>query len=729
MDHPVRLIFAVHNHQPVGNFDGVFEDAYNDSYTAFLDVLEKFPSLAITLHNSGSLLEWLEVAHPEYLERLRHLVSRGQLEILGGPFYEPILACIPRRDRVGQVRRYLDHLQELFGEPVRGAWIPERVWEPGFASDLVEAGIEYTLLDDSHFRGAGLNPQDLSGYYLTEDEGKLLKVFPISEPLRYAIPFADVEEPINVLRQIGERHPGAVVTFGDDGEKFGTWPESKKHCYEDGWLHRFFEQLAANQDWLKVVTMAEAVQTTPPAGKCYLPDASYREMTEWVLPTSRQQELMALHRDHREDHRWEEVKTWMRGGYWKNFLAKYSEANEMYCRMMEVSERFDHADQISTAPDQRAMLSAAQTDLFRGQCNCPYWHGAFGGLYLPHLRNAIYKNLIAADNRLQQLRHESSRWVEAYHGDLNLDARQEICLNGDRLAAYIAPARGGHLYELDLRSICHNVLATLNRRPEPYHQKIWEFAQGGEYAGVNETASVSSEVKFKQPDLHLKLNYDHWPRKAFVDHLLPAEMTVEQFRTAGPELTPFATAVYQAKLITDSDVVCAELTRPATYEHGTFSLKKSYTLDRSRPSELSVTYELSDLPEGTSFVFASELNFAGMASQAEDRYYYNADGQRQGMLNSELDLQQIERIGLVDEWLGLDIAVDLSVAGNLWTFPIETVSQSEGGFELVHQSSCVVLRWPVTIGADGKWSVTIKVSCDTSAAQARMLNEKAVTVS
>lgn len=124
----LRLALVIHNHQPIGNFDGVFEQAYQDSYKPFLDLLAEFPSLAITLHNSGSLLEWLVEHRPEYLDQIRELADRGQIEIIGGPFYEPILASIPQRDRIGQIQQYSRYLEKLFGQPVRGMWVPERVW-------------------------------------------------------------------------------------------------------------------------------------------------------------------------------------------------------------------------------------------------------------------------------------------------------------------------------------------------------------------------------------------------------------------------------------------------------------------------------------------------------------------------------------------------------------------------------------------------------------------------
>ena len=74
----VRLILALHNHQPVGNFDGVFEEAYRTSYRPFLDVLANYPEIPFALHTSGPLLEWLVDKHPEYIARLRPWSSRAE---------------------------------------------------------------------------------------------------------------------------------------------------------------------------------------------------------------------------------------------------------------------------------------------------------------------------------------------------------------------------------------------------------------------------------------------------------------------------------------------------------------------------------------------------------------------------------------------------------------------------------------------------------------------------
>ena len=86
MPNSIRLCLALHNHQPIGNFDHVMEQAYQDSYRPFLDVFDRFQSLKISLHTSGSLMEWLDHHHLEYVDRLGQLAAQGRIEVLGGAF-------------------------------------------------------------------------------------------------------------------------------------------------------------------------------------------------------------------------------------------------------------------------------------------------------------------------------------------------------------------------------------------------------------------------------------------------------------------------------------------------------------------------------------------------------------------------------------------------------------------------------------------------------------------
>src|SRR5437867_12851227 len=181
---PLTLTLIVHDHQPVGNFDGVFQQAYDDAYAPFLAFLEGRPAFRLALHHSGPLLQWLALHHAEYLQRLRALVDRGQVELWGGGFFEPILPAIPEVDRRGQIRAMADWLELELGRRPRGLWLAERVWEPGLASSLAAAGVQYTAVDDAHFVATGLEREQLWGYYLTEDQGQKLAVFPVHPELR-----------------------------------------------------------------------------------------------------------------------------------------------------------------------------------------------------------------------------------------------------------------------------------------------------------------------------------------------------------------------------------------------------------------------------------------------------------------------------------------------------------------------------------------------------------------
>jgi alpha-amylase len=424
------------------------------------------------------------------------------------------------------------------------------------------------------------------------------------------------------------------------------------------------------------------------------------------------------------DPRWNRLRRFVRGGFWRNFKVKYPEADEMYSRMLEISRRLQHLDPIGPAAERenggrakKASLTTARNELYRGQCNCSYWHGAFGGLYLPHLRNAVYAHLIAADTALEEAADRPAAWVEAQGADFNLDARQELRIANDKLVAYLTPSQGGQLYELDIRAIPLNLLATLTRRPEAYHQKILRAAE--QSSGDGHVASIHDRVVFKQPGLEQKLVYDPYPRRSLIDHFF-------DFDTKLPDLTAcraaeygdFVHGVYESRIRRNPDRIQIVMKRVGQVNGRPIRVTKALTLAQDSPA-LEVHYVLEDVPKEFPFRFAVELGFAGLAGNAPDRFFYTAAERNLGVLESQLDLADIELIGLVDGWLGLDVALSLSRRAGIWTFPIQAVSQSEGGFELVHQSTCVVPHWPVQADSKGRWSVDLTLAFDTTAAEAK----------
>src|SRR5208283_1293593 len=339
MSNQVHLILGFHSHQPVGNFDFVFEEGFQKAYWPFLEVLERHPNIKVTLHYTGILYRWLIEHHPVLNVKIKEMVARDQIEMMTGGFYEPILSVIPDADKQGQILKLTSYIKEKTGYDAKGLWLAERVWEPQLASHLVDAGIKYTVTDDSHFRSAGLQEEQTWGYYLTEDAGKTLAIFPISERMRYLIPFERPEKSIEFLRSVAERGGTPMVTMADDGEKFGIWPGTYDLCYTHGWLENFFKEIEKNLDWIKLTTFSKGLKAVKPLGRIYLPTASYAEMMEWAMPTPAILKYEDLVHYLQKEGKYDVNKPFVRGGFWRNFQVKYPESNNIHKKMVYVSNK------------------------------------------------------------------------------------------------------------------------------------------------------------------------------------------------------------------------------------------------------------------------------------------------------------------------------------------------------------------------------------------------------
>jgi alpha-amylase len=538
----VQFIFAIHNHQPVGNFDFVAEEAYQKAYLPFIEVLKRHPKIRMTLHYTGILYRFFEEKHPDFIETIRRLVSEGRVEILSGGFYEPVLAVLPDEDKAGQIRALSDYVRKKIGYDASGMWLAERVWEPHLPRAIARAGIDHVVVDDFHFKMAGLRDNDLDGYYLTEEQGDLIKIFPGSEQLRYLIPFHRPEETIEHLATLKSAERNRLAVMADDGEKFGVWPETYHTVYEEGWLERFFTLLEQNSQWIETTTFSDFIRMEPARGRIYLPAASYMEMGEWTLPTAAMVEYnnaLALLKGMPDGGR---IRPFIKGGIWRNFLAKYPESNHMQKRMLMVSRKVHKALE---SPGSSAKLDreAAQMidHLYQSQCNDAYWHGVFGGLYLPHLRSAIYEHLIQAEyladkalrtqgpvlrGKGQARKAEASSWLEIERGDFDGDGIEEVMLNSELLNVFVDPAEGGRITELDWKPRSFNLMNTLTRRREGYHDKIAHASKG---AACGEAKSIHERVVVKEEGLRHHLQYDRYNRASLLDHFLETGADLASF--------------------------------------------------------------------------------------------------------------------------------------------------------------------------------------------------------
>lgn len=719
----IHLLWAIHNHQPVGNFDFIFERAFNQAYKPFLDVLGSHPKVRMSMHFSGILLDWLEKHRPEYISGLRTLVEKGQVEMLGGGFYEPILPVISDSHKVGQLRKLQDAVKRLFGTTPRGLWLAERVWEPTLVKPIAEAGLEYVLLDGSHFKMVGKSEDDMDGYFLSEDQGHTLKLFPIHDVIRDFIPFRQVEEVVESLVKLDSGSDVQVV-FGDDGEKFGDWPGTHNHVYSDRWLHRFFEAVESRSDRIRIQPVETGLKPSKNLGLVYLPPASYQEMMVWAQDS---RDIVLFRKAQKALEKDPEPGTgkFLRGTFWRNFFNKYPESNCMHKQGIRLSRDLEAArgDMPAAARDK------ALDHLWQSQCNCGYWHGVFGGLYLPHLRFALYRNLIEAQKLLDQTLFAGgsepgvSKGPDGQRGsksgpssdvrdrpiwdvqDWNCDGKPEYTLNSREV--YLSLNHRGEVDQFWLKATGMNLVDTLTRRFEAYHDLLGGSQESG--------TKLENSLGEKEANLRSYLVYDRRTRHSLSDIYLPAGTPFEEY--VSQEYQPaFRFEAKEVVLERRPGETAVRFIGTAGESAGEASLLVEKTLIlENGTSNLKVEWTFKTTAASVDFRFASEALFCLLAGNAPDRYIEWEDGvsgrTSRDILASRGEMKSVTKAGLADEWLGLRCEVRFAGAGGAWRDALETVSQSEGGYERVYQGTAVLPVWDIRLqpGGEAKASMSIHI--------------------
>ena len=666
-DARTRLVFALHFHQPFGNLHEVFEDATDRCYLRTLELFADHPEVRSAIHVSGCLLEWAEIHRPALIDKLAELVARGQVEVLGGGYQEPMLAILPDRDALGQLSLMADRCEQLLGARPSGMWLTERVWEPDLARPIAEAGYRYTLLDDSHLRAAGAS-EPLGAYYVTDKAGNTVAVFPIDRGLRTRIPYAEVDELVSYLETLR----GRIPTYGDDVEKFGLWPTTERRVWENGWLERFFNAIADNRAWLETTTPSQVLEDTPSSGAIYIPTISYQEMGAWTLPAAASVEYAEVAQ--RMDLAGYRSASFLRGGIWQAFLAKYPESNLIYRKMLRVSRA------VAEAGDRgHENAEAARQALYRGQCNCAYWHGLFGGLYLQHLRAALMAALIEAEALI------SDRTApQLSRADHDGDLREELIFEAAALDLYVSPARGGSALELDLIDARHHLTGVLGRRREAYHEDV----PRARVISDEELDNISAHdlVRATEEGLADKLVFDAYPRGAFVDHLLPPDATPEILDRHYAPLADFANLPYT---VVEADAGGQLIQAQLVCRDGAHAIDKRYTVS-SRSA--TVAYRVTTAQGAR---FASHIDITLLTPEAVGGRRIEVDGNGDHPPGARVLHDEVSQVRIVAESMNIDLTITATPPAALWRLPIETVSQSERGFERAYQGTALVFVWDV----------------------------------
>ena len=681
----VRLILGTHNHIPIGLAQGAVEERYQTAFKPLLAVLYRYPEFPVALHYSGVLLEWLEEFHPEFLMLLEEMVKRGQVEVLGGGYFDPVLPLIPTNDKLGQLEKMTTWLRGRFEIRPRGCWIAEKVWEPSLASVLRVSGIDYTFLDDGQFEIAGARHGRLLRPSIAEDQGKIISLFPISGDLRALAAREAPAAAIAFLRAIAENTPAGAPAGAADAADGPPAPPAAAGAHEgapvailleDGfsasegllkrdWLERFIRLAAENPGWLQPTTPGMYLRENPPGERLYVPSLSSMDMMGWALAPDVRGKYLDVRRSLTEsgDGRF------LVGGHFRQFLTRYPEAWLMYAKMV-----YTHV-LVNQVRGDRYKKKAAQNELWKGQCHFAYWSGIEGGIYANLLRKAVYQSLIEAE----KITRATEIFVPSIMSvDYDLDNGIEYLYQGSELNAYIH-ARGGSLFELDFLPASWNYLDTMVQR---------DLVPAGAAA----------------PTLY--------PRKAFLDHFLAPRCTMEEFREGCyEEAGDFLTGPFE---LVELNRALPELLMRRTSFVMAGNNRRSVGIEKRfvfRPRSIDVYYKVSNLgEEDMESRLAVEMNVSLAARSVESGRLFLLDEDRKSEIGSEP--QEIEAMqGLLVRDVRNEVSITLSSARpfRCWSFPLETFNPAAPERPPVFQSHCFIQQWELHLKPAESWENHLSV--------------------
>jgi hypothetical protein len=423
MKNGLSIILGSHHHIPYGAADEDGEHMYVSRLKPFIQTLNQFPKIPATIHYSGTLLAWLEANHPELTTILENLITRKQVEILGGGFYEPMMPLLPQNDKIGQIELLTAYLRKKFGKRPQGCWIPEAAWEQQLVGVLNACGMNYTFLEERHFVAAGLSGADPGAPCISENQGKITVVFPLSARLGDAFASQDAAQVLDRLIQETPPQGATLSSAAPSGALITVFPEHvfAAEAGESAEISygRFFESLSR---------VSGAVEFTTP-GKYYKGLGK--------LP-----------------------KAYFPGDVERKFLVDYPEANDLYAKMM-----FTHT-RINQLRGDKARKQNAREELWKAQGYTLFSAGPdadasspaenSGDIQRSPLRKAVYKALLGAE---KICRGQGKFVPSLLVCDFDFDGSPEYLFQDRNVNCYVTSA-GASVFELDYLPKTWNYLDT-----------------------------------------------------------------------------------------------------------------------------------------------------------------------------------------------------------------------------------------------------------------------------
>lgn len=433
----IRLCFNLKSSQLGPQNAEIFENDYLNVYKPALKFLYSHPEFKFAFCINGVQLEFLAKKYPEFIEILKQLITRKQVEIIGGGYYNPALPLLYPMDRTGQIEFLTSTIRAKTGKRPRGAALCGSIWDYSLIVCLNTCGMDYVLLDET------LIPADKLKYIplIMSDKGKSISILPLNQSFK---PKEDqkVKDFLNdISKKIIKTNKNSNERIQNSKKTINIQFTHKefKYLMENNWFENLYKEITQGNGLFEFSTPYASIKETETRVPVYIASGMSGDIAQWGIKP-----YEAVKMDKRYP-----VSIY-------DFFQIYPQSRALYDRMLYVSML------VNQSHGDKLRKNSAREKLWEAQAGDGFICTSKGSFVSSTYRQQAYKNLMEAEKILRQCgTFKESITNYDYTGD---GLSEYIC----RMSKYFAviSLNGGSIRELDILQNSGNFADNLNRVKE-----------------------------------------------------------------------------------------------------------------------------------------------------------------------------------------------------------------------------------------------------------------------
>lgn len=411
----------------------IFEKDYENVYKPAAKFLYSHPEFRMSFAFNGVQIDFLQKEYPEFIEILRELISRRQIEILGGGYYDPAFPLLFPMDRTGQIEFLTSTLRSVTGKRPRGITLCASIWDYSLVSCFYNCGMDYVLLDDS------LIPDEKQKFVplIMSDKGKTISILPLYQEFKPEIQ-DDPRDYLNLIsKKIAKSSKNAPKPLKEcvKGLNIQFTHEEFQSLLRSGYLEKLYREISEKKDFFDFATPITLVKEAKLRIPVYIASGMSREVGQWGIE---------LYRAVKADRHYP-VSIY-------DFFQIYPQSRALYDRMLYVSML------VNQSHGDKLRKTSAREKLWEAQNGDGFICTSKGAFVSATYRQQAYKKLTEAEKIARQCGEFKETFVSYdYTGD---GLNEYIC----RMNKYFAVISlgGGAIRELDVLQNSGNFADNLN---------------------------------------------------------------------------------------------------------------------------------------------------------------------------------------------------------------------------------------------------------------------------